>query len=122
MANIVRKLKADIITETLQTSSREKQYQKVHHEFKVLPGSRYISLDEFQQCTLLKALEMYFPQLYVGIKFTYTYDIVAEPQLDEFLKVLDAHMSTDSHYKIYGNCMEPHYDFLRQLRLKHMTK
>ena len=70
MANIVRKLKADIITETLQSSSRDNQYQKVHHEFKVLPGTRYISLNEFQQRTLLKALRRYVLQLYVRVKST----------------------------------------------------
>lgn len=122
MANIVKKLKADIIKDTLKTGGDTKSGTRSIHEFVILEPSKHITLNDFQRKILLKALEIYFPQLYVGVAFTYRYDIIAEEPLEDFLHVLDEYMSSESHYVIYGECKEYHYDFLRQLRLKFMTK
>ena len=119
---MVKKLKADIQTQELIKKSTQKPKQLERHTFDILPDSNLITLNQFQRAQLLKSLEMYFPDLYVAIEFTKVYNIECETELNKFLKVLDDEMSEDKHFSIYKDCKTPEYDFLRQLRLRYMTK
>lgn len=122
MNRMIKKLKADIETQKTIQKTKDKTVSDVRHNFEVLPDSNLISLTKFQRLQLNKALEIYFPDLYVDIEFTHKYIIECETELDRFLEVLDEEMSKTSHFEIYKDCKTPEYDFLRQLRLRYMTK
>lgn len=122
MNRMVKKLKADIQTQKTIKKTRDKTVSNTKHMFTIIPTSNLISLTNFQRVQLIKALEIYFPDLYVDIEFTRKYVIECETELERFLSVLDTEMSMESHYEIYKDCKTPEYDFLRQLRLRYMTK
>lgn len=123
MSKLIKSLKADIESKEIVTKVKEpKKKVSKQYEFKILEGTKYITLSEYEQKFLLKALEIYFPDLAVEIKFAKTYNISCEEDLDIFLKRLDIEMSKPDHFELYKNCTTDEYEFLRKLRLKYMTK
>lgn len=122
MSTITKKLKADIEMQKTIQKTRDKTVSNVRHTFIINPESNLISLTPFQRLQLVKALETYFPNLYVDVEFTRKYVIECETELERLLKVLDDEMSQTTHFNIYKDCKTPEYDFLRQLRLRYMTK
>lgn len=122
MNRIVKKLKSDIEIQKTVSKTNDKTVSNIKHHFEIIPNSNLISLTKFQRVNLIKALEVYFPDLYVEIEFLQNYNIDCETEVERFLEVLDREMSKDSHYNIYKDCKTPEYDFLRQLRLRFITK
>lgn len=122
-SKILKKLKEDMHTkEIIEKTSGKSTVSNKKHEFAILPDTCYISLTTFQQKQLLKSLEIYFPNLYVELVFTKRFNIETEEGLEKFLSVLDDEMSEQKHHDNYKDCYVDEYNFLRQLRLKHMTK
>lgn len=123
-SNLVKKLKSDMQAKEVITklSKKDEQVQLPKHTFEIIPSTHFIKLNEFQRKLLLKALDLYFPDLHVRIVYTKEYDIMSEEGLERFLSILDGEMSDPNHYEIYKDYKAEEYDFLRQLRLKYMTK
>ena len=112
------RLKAkEVVTKITDRSSKLKSK---NFEFELVDG--LITLSDYQQSLLLKSLEIYFPKLYVKVKHLRIYDLRCEADVDRLLKELDLAMSDIKHFRLYNDINTLEYEFLRKIRLRHMTK
>lgn len=115
----VYELRADKILSTL-TEKGTKKTRRTKQEFQVSEG--LITLTSTQKAMLVRSLEIYFPDLYIDVKYKRPYIIECESTLDDLLTVLDERMSKDEHFELYKNTTTEEYNFLTSIRLQHMVK
>lgn len=119
MSNRTSELRANKILGTLTDRKLSKRGTS-KEKFKVSNG--LITLTDTQKAMLMRALEVYFPDMYVNVKYTKPYAVECEEVLAELLDTLDERMSDTEHFELYKDTVTEEYNFLVNLRLQHMVK
>lgn len=118
MTRLRKEIVAKATVSKITKNGSHTKLPKLH--FRLLDNSNLITLDSYQQTQLLKALKIYYPDLYTDIVVLKHYNIQCEAELDKFLKKLDEEMQ--SNFDTWSDCYTPEYDFLRKLRSFYLTK